>query len=217
MGPIAKSLDELQKEQNCYLGGVLPCLTKLLHIFSNIENNLVRPLKEAMLAGLHKRFDQYFENEEFIIAACVHPKFKLSWLENSKTTVNGTEKRTIEARHIVESALRKPPTNHSSTESGNESEHDWLSFEDSAASNHSTFQNFILDPDKSLDSLKKHPEIKSLFIRYNTPIPSSATVERMFSLANLLLTAKRNSLGGELFEMLLMLKINSHVSGWNKK
>jgi len=37
-------------------------------------------------------------------------------------------------------------------------------------------------------------------MRYNTPIPSSAPVERLFSVAGLVQTAKRNRMSDHMFE-----------------
>jgi len=52
--------------------------------------------------------------------------------------------------------------------------------------------------------------IKQLFVRYNTCLPSSAPVERLFSLASLVLTKRRNRLDDKLFETLAMPKVNKH-------
>ena len=45
----------------------------------------------------------------------------------------------------------------------------------------------------------------SLFIKYNTPLPSSAAVERLFSLGSGILTAKRGSLRSTNFQRLVFL------------
>ena len=47
-----------------------------------------------------------------------------------------------------------------------------------------------------------------LFIKYNTPLPSSAAVERLFSTASDVLRAKRSSLTASNFENLLFIKGN---------
>ena len=49
-----------------------------------------------------------------------------------------------------------------------------------------------------------------LFIRYNTAIPSSAAVERLFSNGKDILTAKRAKLSDANFERLMFMKGNQH-------
>ena len=51
----------------------------------------------------------------------------------------------------------------------------------------------------------------SLFIKYNTGIPSSAAVERVFSTAGDVLRPKRASLSVETFEHVVFLKGNLHL------
>ncbi len=50
-----------------------------------------------------------------------------------------------------------------------------------------------------------------LFCKYNTPIPSSAAVERMFSMGKDILRAKRATLSDENFNMLMFMKGNRHI------
>lgn len=65
--------------------------------------------------------------------------------------------------------------------------------------------------DKTLKVFNKFPPLKNLFIKYNTPIPSSAPVEQVFSIANAVLTAKRSCLSEDNFEKQLLLKINKKI------
>ena len=65
----------------------------------------------------------------------------------------------------------------------------------------------VYDKCKELSMLDKNPTIKSLFIKYNTAIPSCAPVERLFSVASLVLTARRSRLSDTLLEHLILLKM----------
>ena len=67
---------------------------------------------------------------------------------------------------------------------------------------------YFNDKSHSLQSLEKYPIIKTLFMRYNTTIPSSAPVERLFSLAGITLTPKRSKLSDKTLEMLVLLRAN---------
>ena len=65
----------------------------------------------------------------------------------------------------------------------------------------------------SLSALSVYPQIKVLFMKYNTSIPSSAPVERLFSQAAIVLTVRKNRLKDLMLEMLILLKI--HLRLWN--
>ncbi|KZS03109.1 Uncharacterized protein APZ42_034240 [Daphnia magna] len=67
---------------------------------------------------------------------------------------------------------------------------------------------FLRDPETSIEMLDRYPAIKNLFIKYNTAIPSSAPVGRLFSQAALVLTVRRKRHSDVLLEMLILLKMS---------
>lgn len=67
---------------------------------------------------------------------------------------------------------------------------------------------YLQDSSRDLGMLNNHPAVKSVFLQFNTTIPSSAPVERLFSTGAIILTKRRNRLSDETFEKLLLLKIN---------
>ena len=78
----------------------------------------------------------------------------------------------------------------------------------SRASAASQAMSYLANDDKSLDTLHLFPSVKRVFMRYNTALPSSAAVERLFSSAGLIASPRRNRLTDGNFEKLLLLKMN---------
>jgi len=70
------------------------------------------------------------------------------------------------------------------------------------------FQRFCEEHRNDLSILHAYPIIKSAFLRFNTLLPSSAPVERMFSFATMFDTAKFNRLTDENFEKRVLSKAN---------
>ena len=68
--------------------------------------------------------------------------------------------------------------------------------------------NDYLNNAKTIESLHRCPVVKRLFLLHNTALPSSAPVERLFSLGGLVLTPKCNRLINHRFEKLLLMRYN---------
>ena len=55
----------------------------------------------------------------------------------------------------------------------------------------------------------KYPVAREVFVKFNSPIPSSAPVERLFSFGGWIHTEKRNRSRDSTFETLLLLKADA--------
>ncbi|XP_067216757.1 uncharacterized protein [Linepithema humile] len=99
MKPLAQALDILQSESGIYMGYLLPVLKTLQEKLEKLNKSgftNCQSLITAIQQGLDKRFSTLLEKKELIIASCLHPKFKLNW-------INGEERKL--AKNYLEDLL----------------------------------------------------------------------------------------------------------------
>jgi len=158
------------------------------------------------------------EAKDAILAAVSHPRYKLKWVPPDNR--NEVSQAFVEAVAMMDAASR-PTTVAESTScqliaglDGNDGYGYGENNSSSSAVASSTSQvkaeamNFLFDADKSLSRLHFFPAVQRLFLKFNTALPSSAPVERLFGIAGLIETPRRNRLNDSNFEKLLMLKVN---------
>lgn len=67
---------------------------------------------------------------------------------------------------------------------------------------------YLDDGRNTIDIFEEYTLLKELFIKYNTCLPSSAAVERLFSFATYINAPRRHALNDKLFEQLVLMKAN---------
>ena len=101
---------------------------------------------------------------------------------------------------------------HTTTATDSAKEDEFFDFEEEEADITSTAECQVADYFRSgaqgMDTLDRFPLIKQVSLKYNAATPSSAPVERLFSLGKLVFTPKRNRLSDQKFEKLLLLRYN---------
>lgn len=147
--------------------------------------------------------------KSLVIAACLHPYFKLSWLEgDNKSIAEVWLKSIIEClSHQLDSEIEVEsnddnfvnnffclPTNHLANSISTDQ-----------------LQLYLNSNDKELQSLINWPMVREKFIQYNCGMPSSAPVERLFSTGGNTMTVKRHRLSDTTFENLVLLKQNNKI------
>lgn len=133
--------------------------------------------------------------------------FKLNWLSDKATELE--ERAKIEKLIKINSKkkINRIPIVKDIKKNKEENFFDFMDANSDSESGE--FSDYLKIKSDSLNSLHNFPELKNLFLKYNTPLPSSAPVERVFSHAGLILSKKRGKLGDNYFEKILLLKRNS--------
>uniref|UniRef100_A0A672FLL1 BED-type domain-containing protein n=1 Tax=Salarias fasciatus TaxID=181472 RepID=A0A672FLL1_SALFA len=187
MKPITVALDILQGEDHCYYGALLPTLESLMS-----RTVALKPGLSRMTAGLadaiaiKTRFGSVMDSKEALLAACTLPKFKLRWLKEENR------------REVLRTLLTADVS-------------DFFDFGEEDDVTPYDSETEVIDFLKSgseMEVLNRFPTIKTLFMRYNTAIPSSAPVERLFSRGSLVLSPRRNRLSDKRFERVLLMRYN---------
>ncbi|KAL3992372.1 protoporphyrin/coproporphyrin ferrochelatase [Sarotherodon galilaeus] len=220
MRPLTVALDILQGEDNTFYGILLPTLETLMFKTLELSSGLqiLENLPEAVVTAIKTRFSEVLESEDALLAAVTLPKFKLRWLRTQERKDKAKASLLAECRKIVldkdQRAGTSTPTCQLSTDSATED--DFFSFEDEDDTS-ATAESQVIDYFKSgshgMDSLNRYALIKNISLRYNAATPSSAPVERLFSLGKLVFSPKRNRLCDEKFEKLLVLRYNHWFNG----
>lgn len=149
------------------------------------------------------------DNKDPLLAAVSCPKFKLRWLRDEGRREQVKELLTAECRTTAPAAAAQSPASVPST-SASQGEMDFFAFEAETEETYSA-EKEVMDYLRSgydLQILHQFPNVKNIFLKYNTPTPSSAPVERLFSLGGLVLTPRRNRLSDKRFEKLLLMRYN---------
>lgn len=161
------------------------------------------------------------ESKSFIISSISHPKFKLSWVPvrfmNICKTLFLNECSVVAAtsEQFMKSVVVEIDSDSSDNEFyGNicteKKIDDYTTASEAKRLNYANLQaiSYLSSNKKDLDVLNEYPIIKEVFLKYNTTIPSSAPVERLFSKAIQVLTPRRNRLGDKVFDMILCCRSN---------
>ena len=223
MRPVSLALDQLQSEEKAFMGILLPTLAmaikKLRDVLANNEVAVCVPLVTVLIDSIKKRFHEVPHCTEYELAAAIHSYFRLSWLSwlYNNDEVAAVEKESQLEMRLINVVERQSRSHERSGEEVlvKDPNDDFFGslFESQKRRKTSVakmVESYLRDPPNKdiLAALSVCKNLKNVFIKLNTPLPSSAAVERLFSLGKDVLRPKRASLSDEHFEMMVFLKGN---------
>ena len=152
------------------------------------------------------------DSRDALLAAVMLPKFKVRWFTEEGRREAARALLTTECRSAPGGVEPGASHQESAASYSTSAEKDFFAFDemegDTAALNSETEVIDYFKSGSELAVLSRFPNIKRIFLKYNTATPSSAPVERLFSLGSLVLTPRRNRLFDTLFERLLLMRYN---------
>ncbi|KAG7169635.1 hypothetical protein Hamer_G013244 [Homarus americanus] len=129
------------------------------------------------------------------------------------------KKATNQLSRLVEKSVHKTERSRSSSNEGDDKDHDmenkiFQALYETPCRNEkdSDLKHFLGEKPSKKKTFDKdtfpNKAMRELFIKYNTPIPSSAAVNRTFSMGKDVLRPKRSRMSDKHFEMLVFLRGN---------
>ncbi|XP_075994830.1 uncharacterized protein zbedx [Genypterus blacodes] len=215
--PLAFALELFQAEKKCYLGLVIPTVLSLKNKLNEQKAaaHYLGDVINAIVMAIDVRFQELFASTEAKIATATTPQFRLWWMAASEReemcSLLATEASQVEP-------CLETDANTSQKSSSNLSEDDFFSYgpvkqteQNQQRGVNEEIGKYIEGTGKSLACLQDFPRVKQLFLKYNTTLPSTAPVQRLFSQKGNLVTSQRNFLTDDYFERVQLLRYNSNV------
>ncbi|XP_029945276.1 uncharacterized protein zbedx [Salarias fasciatus] len=215
--PLAFALELFQAEQKCYLGLVIPTVLSLKNKLNEQKDaaNYFGEVISAIVMAIDVRFQELFASTEAKIATATTPQFRLWWMAASERedmcSLLATEASQVDLCSETEA-------NTSRNLSTIVSEDDFFSYGSVKPTTPikqrgvmEEIRKYVEGTGKSLECLQDFPRVKQLFLKYNTTLPSTAPVQRLFSQKGNLVTSQRNFLTDDYFERIQLLRYNSSV------
>ncbi|XP_077474228.1 uncharacterized protein zbedx isoform X1 [Stigmatopora argus] len=215
--PLAFALELFQAEQKCYLGLVIPTVLSLKNKLSEHKDSskYFGDAVVTIVRAIDTRFQELFASNEARFATATTPQFRLWWLAAS-------EREDMCSLLAMEASQVDPcdmiVVNTSQNLSTIKSEDDFFSYGSPKLAAHiqergvtEEIRKYVEGTGKSLECLQDFPRVKQLFLKYNTTLPSTAPIQRLFSEMGNVATTQRNILTDDYFERIQLLRYNINV------
>ena len=202
MKHVAIAMDYLQGDQGMFLGYLLPMIKYMKDQLEEAKKNVTvcKPLAEAALQGARNRFNAYFEHREMLVAAAYLPECKVDFLEE--------EQRELAKQFLIQAAIEETPEVTVSQEERPTKTGPFAKRPHKLDTAEMEVTRYLADESDDIKSVLQFKRIKGVFLRYNAILPSSASLETLFSAAKLVFRENRCRMMDEHFEKQLLFLAN---------
>ena len=223
LGPFEEATDFVQVNCVPSAGYVLPCVKGLQHHLDRCASKYHSSFVAALKASLQIRVPHFEENETYILAAMLDPRFKLRWCKSDSNKIrykeilkNEAKKHTDTSETVADTGL-EPPSKKMKTlfnfmgdpETNNENS----SNEDVDKYLAASCLPLKIDPAKYWNENKNEYLSLAQIAKEVLSVPSSsAPVERLFSIAGKVFTPIRCRLTDSRFQQLMFIRCNNSLS-----
>ena len=175
----------------------------LLSLIYLLHSSFYLPYHKGNIVSI-SRFQQFWRDPQLLIASYVHPTFK-GWLSQHPELEEIAKKKFLDEIQKCEKSVSSSSSSVPSTLTENEKYEDtdifyFLNSVPVQSERHSCEGDYFQEPPGTVDLLLKYSCLQNIFISTNTALPSSAAIERVFSIAGNILRKDRNRLTAENFE-----------------
>ncbi|XP_057339645.1 zinc finger BED domain-containing protein 4-like [Microplitis mediator] len=225
--PLALAIDKLQADQ-CYYGCLLPQLVSVQNDMNDLllgeKLRFCHTIVVTTIKSIERRFQNQFDfslaDNQALIAAISHPLFKGQWLASFPPDVQklAHEKfsETVSKEASIDTSIDVIDNGDADNQKLNFGNRGALVREFKVSSSQgqtaAEVDCFLKSSKFRFSILDDYPTIRQVFLKFNTPLPSSAPVERLFSHATMMNLPKYNRLSDEHFEQRVLFKANSTKS-----
>lgn len=212
MGPISKGLDYLQGDKYSYYGQLLPTLVSIEVKLDRMNNNPALTKIKSIIPKVLERFQERFyahlnfeeSSRDAVVAAVCNPKYKLRWIA-SEPMQEKAKRMFLEEFNKLGQVVQEGEGDANAV--ADRSEDDFLIFTQAPPIDNEA-KSYLESAGTSYEMLEAYPQVKKLFVRFNTPLNSSAAIERVFNFAGILSDKKRGSMTPSNFSSCMFIKGN---------
>ena len=228
LGPFEHVTILVQKENNISASLTVPVTIGLRHQMHQISSTFNNKMVSTFKRSIKERLSRYEEEESYVVAAVLDPRFKLRWCESDKIDyVESLVRKNLQTVSVQDDEiLNSPPKKKPRSD-------DFFDFMSPVSKPHrkrnisgavNELETYLEESCQEMDTNPldywkinyiNYPTLAKLANKLLSTPATSAPVERLFSIAGKVFRPERCSLKDDTFEKLMMIKCNHQSKSEN--